>query len=138
MTYLVCLFECSVLFTANPVIPVYTVDVVSRILADWGLANICCLCCRALLLQPLCLPVNVTSIMASTGVWDAASFRNECLFTLSAKRLGCITLSRSLCVKEGVGTAFLFLRQQQCSSGNLTSYIMAHRRNNENVCSLVI
>lgn len=69
ITYLGCLFGCSASLTTNPVIPVYTVDVVSRILEDWGLANICCCAYAAGPFLLVCLCVNVTSIAASTRVW---------------------------------------------------------------------
>lgn len=42
ITYLVGLCGCVASLTTNPVIPVYSVDVVSRISEDWGPANICC------------------------------------------------------------------------------------------------
>lgn len=40
MSHLGFSFGYSAPLTANPVLPVYTVDVVSRFSQDWGLANI--------------------------------------------------------------------------------------------------
>lgn len=67
MSYLGFLFGYSTPLTTNPVLPVYTVDVVSRFSEDWDPANIV----AVLIVQGLSAlaSVSVTSIKASTRVW---------------------------------------------------------------------
>lgn len=55
------------MLTTNPVIPVYTVDVVSRILEDWGPANICC---RAYAAGPFCSSVSVCGCDVRNGPYE--------------------------------------------------------------------
>lgn len=85
MSYLVFLFGYSAMLTTNPVLPVYTVDVVSRFSKDWGPANIV----AVLMLQGLSalagVSVNVTSIKASTRVWVLLASELKSAFIPAAK-----------------------------------------------------
>lgn len=68
MSCLGLLFGYSALLTANPVLTVYTVDVVSRFSEDWGPANIA----AVLMLPGLSAPARVSDCDVRKGLYECA------------------------------------------------------------------